>query len=323
MLVDGAAPPEEKELALVVINNWRWSHAFPLHTFQMNLRRQASQRDRPSTVAQRLKRLPSIRHKLDRMPAMKLSRMQDIGGCRAVVSTVPVLNALVEHYKASSHLTHELIREDEYLAEPRASGYRGIHLVYRYHSVRQRTWNGLSIEIQLRSRLQHAWATALETVRLFMRARPRDAHCNEEDWRRFFALMSSAIARWEGTPAIPGTPTKPGELVRELRDYVVKLDVVARLSAYGAAVSAISGPEGGHTFLLELDIARRELSVRSYADRTIAAQEYSAVERAIESEPSKDVVLVTVESLAALRCAYPNYFLDTQFFARSVEEAVR
>ena len=48
----------------------------------------------------------------------------------------------------------------------------------------------------------------------------------------------------------------------------------------------------------------------------------SSVSGAIEGDPDKDAVLVTVESLAALRRAYPNYFLATTAFLESVEEAI-
>ena len=70
-----------------VINMWRASHAGPLNTFRMNLRRRVRGR---SFVVQRLKRLPSIISKLERLPRIRLSKMQDIGGCRAVLSTSDV-----------------------------------------------------------------------------------------------------------------------------------------------------------------------------------------------------------------------------------------
>lgn len=113
--VDPDASSEERELALTVINNWRSSHSFPLNTLQMNLRNAAARHDDDPTVAQRIKRLPSIRHKLERIPGMKLSRMQDIGGCRAVLSSVNGVQELVEHYKATSRMKHKLIREDQYI----------------------------------------------------------------------------------------------------------------------------------------------------------------------------------------------------------------
>src|SRR5580704_5104351 len=71
---------------LAIINNWRSSHAFPLQSFKMTLLVRAKKVDSKAIVAQRLKRLPSIELKLRRFKDMRLSQMQDLGGCRAVVA---------------------------------------------------------------------------------------------------------------------------------------------------------------------------------------------------------------------------------------------
>src|SRR3954453_15169180 len=97
--IDPGATPEAREMALAVINNWRSSHSFPLNTLQVNLRNVSTQNDADPTTAQRIKRLPSIRHKLERIPGMKLSRMQDIGGGRAVLSSVDAVREVVEYYR--------------------------------------------------------------------------------------------------------------------------------------------------------------------------------------------------------------------------------
>ncbi len=89
----------ELDKALEVINNWRSSHSFPLNTLQVGLRRNARQIDTKAVVAQRLKRLSSIQVKLRRFNWLTLSVMQDIGGCRAVVSSVRRVDELVQLYK--------------------------------------------------------------------------------------------------------------------------------------------------------------------------------------------------------------------------------
>src|SRR5690348_9890038 len=99
---------------------------------------------------------------------MKLSQMQDIGGCRAVVASLSDVSRLVKHYKASD-MKHKLLNEDDYITAPRKSGYRSYHLIYRYFSDKKSSHNGLRIEVQIRSQLQHAWATAVETVGTFIR----------------------------------------------------------------------------------------------------------------------------------------------------------
>ncbi|MBU6438396.1 MAG: hypothetical protein KGQ77_12790, partial [Betaproteobacteria bacterium] len=58
-------------------------------------------------------------------------------------------------------------------------------------------FNNQKIEVQLRTRLQHAWATAVEIVDAFTgQALKSGLKLNSGDpkWRRFFALMSSVIA---------------------------------------------------------------------------------------------------------------------------------
>lgn len=322
--VDPATSSRERADALTIINNWRSSHSYPLNTLQVNLRRAARDRDTDPTIAQRIKRLPSIRHKLERIPGMKLARMHDLGGCRAVLSSVATVDEIVAYYTGSSQIKHRLIRHDPYIAEPKASGYRGVHLVYAYYSDKKPTYNDLRIELQIRSQLQHAWATAVETVGTFTEQALKSSS-GEANWLRFFALMSSALALREGTKPVPGTPTDSAELVSELRRYVADLDVLARLAAFNTVVQYAEGRLSemkGHTFLLQLDTKEETLTVTNFEDRAVAADQYDSLERAIEGDPNKDAVLVTVESIASLRSAYPNYFADTSAFLKSVREAI-
>jgi hypothetical protein len=85
-LLEDSVREDEINTALEIVNNWRSSHAFPLNTMQIWLRRLARQVDSHPLVAQRIKRLSSIELKLRRFPTMTLSQMQDLGGCRAIVA---------------------------------------------------------------------------------------------------------------------------------------------------------------------------------------------------------------------------------------------
>ena len=118
---------------LEIINNWRSSHNFPLNTFHVGLKRRASKIDHKCITAQRIKRISSIEHKLIRFPTMTLSQMQDIGGCRAILSSVANVKALCKAYH-DSEIKHELKQSDDYIASPKVSGYRGVHFIYRYFS---------------------------------------------------------------------------------------------------------------------------------------------------------------------------------------------
>jgi hypothetical protein len=324
-LVDSAATPADRQAALAVVNNWRGCHAFPLNTLQNTTRNLARQVDQNVLVAQRIKRLSSIEQKLQRFKTMTLSQMQDLGGCRAIVSEVRAVRQLSAAFR-TSRVKHRLHQEDNYINKPQLSGYRGIHLIYKYFSDRNETYNGQKIEVQLRSLDQHAWATAVETVGTFTRHALKSS-VGPDDWLRFFAVMSSTIAQQEGTPLVPGTPADPNELLDELRESANQLEVIKRLRAYGQALQSLEEKEsikGARYFLIELETEARRTVVTGFRAQELeeANARYLKVEERLLEADSGDAVLVSVENVAQLRRAYPNYFLDTQYFTEYLQFAI-
>lgn len=325
------APFADREEALAVINRWRSAHNWPLNTVRVTLRRRVAQITDDGLIAQRLKRLSSIDAKLRRFRAMQLSQMQDIGGCRAVLPTVVGVETLVKLYEqANSKSPHRgtiFVKKFDYLSSPKADGYRGVHLVYRYRSRSEKNddWNGMKIEVQLRSNLQHAWATAVETVSTFT-GQQLKANVGEDTWKRFFALMSSALAVRERRPTVPGTPSDPREIVRELRDVNRTLKVDAVLGAYQSVVQ-FSGRDDvpdARFYLIVLDAEKKSVTVYPYMEKeqAKASAEYLEVEKSVEKNPSLNAVLASVESITGLRAAFPNYYLDTTAFRAAVLEAI-
>ena len=306
----------EVDRALDVVSNWRGSHSFPLNTFQLTLRKRARDVEGHPLVAQRLKRLPSMLFKLQRFPTMKLSQMQDIGGCRAILRSVANVRELRDAY-AGRRFKHLLVREKNYVAEPKESGYRGVHLVYRYASDRKTTYNGLQIEMQLRSRIQHAWATAVETAGVFLEQSLKSSQGSEE-WLRFFAMTSSAFAILERAPTVPNTPSKRSELKAWIAEKSKRLNVVSTLSAYRMALSVTEEPAhaGSYYFVLALKPGESSLTVRSYRAHELprATGDYLETEKQLATQPGAQTVLVAAGSLEALRRAYPNYYLDAEVF---------
>lgn len=180
------------EDALHIINEWRTCHAYPLNTFKSTLRLKVQKYDSP-IVAQRLKRLPTIVNKLERYPDMQLARMQDIGGVRAVVNSIKEVRALQSEYRDTKRFTHELARENDYILDPKADGYRGVHLVYKYNNTLARNglaaqYKGLAVELQVRTKLQHTWATAIETMGTF-RDESFKTHQGNKEWLDFLHLF--------------------------------------------------------------------------------------------------------------------------------------
>lgn len=142
--------PEVRRV-IEVIETWRSEHARPLSRVSANLRHYAGLHGRP-VVAQRLKRVPAIAGKLIREPSMKLSRMGDIGGVRAVMPSQSAAYDVANRLRRNWTIT----KFRDYVAEPKDDGYRALHLVNRNR--------GRLIEIQLRTEHQDLWANNVEKL---------------------------------------------------------------------------------------------------------------------------------------------------------------
>lgn len=314
--------------AIEVIGNFRAAHAFPLNTLQNNLRVHAKIVDEDSIVAQRLKRFSSIFAKLQRFKTMKLWDMQDIAGCRAILHSVDNVQKLVSIYKdPSSRMRHKLAHEDDYIKRPRDSGYRSYHLVYRYFSDSNEIYNGLKVEMQIRTVVQHAWATTVETVDAFTQQALKSSS-GRPDWERFFQLMGTEMAFRENAACVPGTPTDRKEVTFELRRCATALQVKKRLSGFTRALKYAmqsSGMKDSQYFLLSLDAVAESLSITGYnrSEFTKASEDYANLEQKIRETTGRDAVLVSVDSIHTLQRAYPNYFADTSMFLDILDESVK
>lgn len=322
----------DRDECLSIINNWRSAHAYPLQALKMALKHRARRVDAKAVIAQRLKRLTSIDAKLLRFPHMKLAQMQDIGGCRAVVTTWSKLEQLAGAYDRSvaNHREgrSELSHVDNYIENPKDDGYRGIHLVYKYHTqsvkAELQSFDGLRIEIQLRSMLQHAWATAVEIVDAFTDQALKTGY-GKAPWKRFFRLAGSLMAHEETLPLVPGTPTDLAQLLDEFRQAEERLGAVAVLQGYQEAMYHIAETsEDADYYLLILDTKGLTVTVKGFTakERSNAEEEYLEREKRIANDLRYQIVLVAVDSVAALKNAYPNYYLNTTLFLNGVKRAV-
>lgn len=327
-LVKGNISLEKQEESLEILSNWRAAHNYPLQVFFNRLKRVSEKKDSKALVAQRLKRVPSILKKLSRKypgmkkPTMKLTQMQDIAGCRSVLSSVNLVNKLCQEEYLEGDLKHELIKKNDYIQNPKKDGYRSIHLIYRYYSDKgKKDYNGLLVEIQIRSRLQHIWATAVETVGFFTKQAIKSNEA-EKDWLDFFKLVSSAFAQMENCPVIEGTPSSKDDLYDLIRDKAKKLDVIHRMTNWTESIEHVEknfkNKKHLYFYLLELDINLDRLSIKAYTKRQEkkAIAEYLKIEKKIYNLPGYDVVLVGADTLQNLKKAYPNYFLDTKEFLK-------
>lgn len=318
------ASDDEIAEATNVIDNWRASHAYPLHIIYIHLRDMAKS-CRGALVVERLKRLDSIIGKLKREDGMALWRMQDLGGCRVIVPTIDDVYRFIDKFQ-NSRIRHEYKRTYDYIKTPKKSGYRSVHLVYKYHSDKTEDYNqNMLIELQFRTHLQHIWATALETMGLFTKQALK-AGQGEEYIKRFFVLISSLFAIRENCPVVPNTLADKKELVSEIEQINDRHHVLETLNAIRIALNNeddIKIDKRGY-YLLILNFNTHILRIRTYQPSQFeeANTAYTQIEK-VRHASGIDAVLVRATSFSELKSAYPNYFTDIGEFYDLIMDYLR
>lgn len=328
---------EVPENALEALNDWRSFHTFPLNSITVVLKQKARRIQNSALVVQRLKRSRSVLAKLIREPHMRLTQMQDIGGCRAVLDTIDAVYQLKESYFDSKG-QYEVVHIDDYIRAPKPSGYRSLHLVLRYNSIKYPEYNKLLLELQIRTTTQHAWATAVETVGAVIGQALKSSE-GEERWLKYFQNASLALEHMEHPMFTTIVPQSLGDIARKLVALDKELQVSKKLNSYRAALKATESkgiPKDGY-FLLVLLPAQSELQIFYFSKRKAdeAYREYERYERMLPLRPQgpqlalfpdlvnysgAQAVLVGAESFSSLRQCYPNYYLDTDLFLSNISE---
>ena len=326
---------DERLIAIKVIQNFREFHLYPLMLLNNHLVRTSAKISGKTNVARRLKRLSTIINKLERPTldgadtnSIKLTRMQDIAGCRAIVKNLKKLKALQVKLENSKSV-HKIIRTKEYLT-PKNSGYGGVHLVYSCYEGQEddHEWKRAKVEVQLRTELQHAWATSLEIIDTLEQINLKTSHDGHDEWREFFSIAGRLVAHKE-TACIIEDDRELNSLRKRLDDLSCQLDILAKIARYTFAINFATHdktpkankrsqgmflvkmyhPENGKIKVIpeffrmkEIDIALEHLN-EADLDNSIAVS-----------------ILVSASDVRALKQAYPNYFGSTKQFINFVNE---
>lgn len=119
-------------------------------------------KNKPVAISGRLKRTDTLIRKLRREETMKLTFMADIVGFRILVAS-PIIQYSVKDLLCNS-LPIKYVKD--YVNEPPASGYQGIHIICQIPKIfpGNNTESALTYEIQIRTHYQHIWSTISESM---------------------------------------------------------------------------------------------------------------------------------------------------------------
>jgi hypothetical protein len=122
----------------------------------------------------------------------------------------------------------------------------------------------------------------------------------------------------EGAPLPPGLPGTDEALAEEVK-RLGRSGIIDSLVGWGSATLHIE-KERGTLYLLILDINSHELAVRRFLARESSIAEDALLKLEKQRSEGVDAVLVSAESVSALKKAFPNYFGDTALFIGLFDE---
>ncbi|MTJ94208.1 MAG: RelA/SpoT domain-containing protein [Desulfovibrio sp.] len=326
MLVPVDAPtPEEYIEAFRVADQFRIAHAYPMRSIRQSAHRWMKRCAVSGITGARLKRMPAIRAKLKRS-SIYLDKLQDVGGCRLILPTIADVRTIGD--ALTQHLRHQKCKENDYILAPKPDGYRSHHLVFAFQDQLCRShYMDRRIEIQVRTQLQHSWATAVEAVGLY-RGEYLKGSVGDRSWLRLFLLMSAEFCVAEGCPEPPGVPGQV-ERIAEIQALNKTLDADLTLATLANAVHwreiSVTAREAPEYYLIRFDAKAKEVLVQPLHSASRAMALYSEAE-SVDRETGNDgndVVLVEADKIDGLKAAYPNYFGDVTLFRQALEEVAK
>jgi len=293
-----------------VVDHYRAAHLAPLTETTSEVQAWLDGHGQSYYLAQRLKRKPQILRKLSRL-SVRLSQLQDIGGLRVIVPQNRDVDALMrflqQRFAAQTHIT--LGRVTDYRERGRdRTGYRSLHVLL--------SREGQALELQIRSRMQHAWAENIERTSVIY-----GYHLKEEEGDpavlRYFRLLSDAFYEVEGGRSPEPTLRLNIDRQREIAERIIlespRASVLASKVDHGvvrAITSKLQRSAGISNWVLVFDWNSGSFVSWTEASRTSSAAmaTYVENERRFRPEDGFEVVLVGASEPKTLEQTHAHYF---------------
>lgn len=360
--LSGQQNSEEYRKQILILDSWRHQHEEPAQIFFNKLVGIINKY--PDAMATyRLKRKESILKKLYRSNGnFELGAMDDIAGCRAIVNSVSevyeVYNEILDLKEAGEI---DIKKTKDYIENPEKSGYRSLHIIIKQTLKQENIDRQYRIELQIRTKLQHYWSTAVEAMSEIDNVEYKDPTLVSEGNTRiqsclqFFKVISKLFACCENND-----DELKEELVNSVRTNDNFKEIIKDLKAARNSVTINMqkniAKSGEGLYLLELSRETQELTIHSYTMDCVekAITNYNSKENSsISNEANKiqydteidsgsvnkdltvekpdaqtsyitsiNRVLIYAKNEDQLGDTYPNYSYNIEKFIEKVEELI-
>lgn len=243
--------------------------------------------------------------------------MDDVAGCRLIFKSLDDLYAFRDsfHLARFNHKRRNPEDKDkyDYIKFPKDTGYRGVHDVYEYdvNSMVGRPLAGLYVEIQYRTLVRHAWATAVEVIGFITESQLKfqQGDTRHEDAMRMASeILSRAHEGFKGF--LPNLSDR--DLVSNFLRLDKELGLLQFLRGLNAADRVVSSKRNAILIFSE----GKPLEVKQYRDAPDAIRALFELEKQM---PERDIVLVRADTSEDVRLAFKNYFSDARDFIHLIE----
>ena len=327
-LREGIELTEEEKLEF---DNFREAHNIIIKLFTIELKKVNFSKQH--LTASRNKRIETIISKLCRPEKPKLDRIHDIAGTRIIFENIKSLEDYIDILENTELVNFkEKINEDKnrynYIKNPKSDGYRSIHKVFYYSSnipystLNEKRFNleNKKIELQLRTRLQHIWATTVEIYDIINKSNIKTGTHNKLETKEglFFKKCSLVFEGIESND-VEKIKININEIFRD-KDLV---EIYNRLKGI-KNIKNIQLPKtlgSDEVFILITDLNKGKTTF--FTTDSIEKNDkqdtflINASYRRLEEKNTKGeyiLLLLTLGDIKKLKNVYPNYFLNTNKF---------
>ena len=295
---DGTGHVEEADLKL--LQDYRLSYRDDIAAVFKILYEVSKKNDKHCIVTYRLKRINSIIEKLKRFPTAALENFVDIAGCRCITEDERSVYKIVKKIKHDPRLKVGLIKD--YIQTPQPEGYRSVHL---YVSLADSTKK--LVEIQVRTRKQHDWATLVEISDVIVKGARLKEYGQPADLLEFHRILS--VPEEELTDTLRNFYFD----ILNKYDYINLMHEVflQNISLRYQWINTFSS--GTKDFYLIESGAKKQTKIESY--QTFHDAENAYFER-FRQNPNANLILTQIPNVTfeQLSTAYSNYVLSTHNF---------
>lgn len=293
-----------------VFDKYRAQHLEPLSQLTIDLQRWLHEYGSGYYIAQRLKRKPQIIRKLKRL-SVRLTQLQDIGGCRIIVTANKDVDALIDFIeeKISNQSDLKKIKITDYREKGRdVTGYRSVHMMIEA--------DGRVLELQIRSKIQHYWAESIERTSVIY-----GRHLKEQDGDpeviAYFKELSDVFYEIESgrSPSVQSKISLDKRRVHaqniieksdknNIFDSFVNEDIVKTLTATQGSSDSLNN------WIIVFDWNSGGFVTWESVGRNTeeAVSKYISYENQFTSENNYEVVMIGSSDIATVRQTHSHYF---------------